>query len=322
MEHVTGTTSAPLRWAKDVGHERLCLIPANTVRLLHGCQQGLIKDVHHPHISDDCMAEMFELIDQERKGMIASSLLTGTEPSPSTQLRSVSADTSTVRPSVGNRVPDGTHDAVGVWPEALLDRVGEGNGQVPSGKPNDRRPQVVERLLHDHDAPFAGRTIGSAGLGDNNGSTRLANGCPDGGLIKRADGANVTTSTLMPSLARILAAIMACQTINPEATTVMFAAFPLGLALSQRQDVLLPGHQATEGVEVLVLQEDNGIVVPDGRLQQAFGVIRRRRKHNFEPGTDAYQISRLWECCAATLLPAPLPEASGAPSAPCTARRS
>ena len=59
----------------------------------------------------------------------------------------------------------------------------------------------------------------------------------------------------------------------------MRSALPIG------KRVLLVGHIAPhEPVGALVLQEDNGVVVPDGGLEQPLGVVRRGGRHDLEAG--------------------------------------
>ncbi len=82
-------------------------------------------------------------------------------------------------------------------------------------------------------------------------------------------------------------------------------AFALHVGHADRNDVVALGHLALRPVEHLALEEDHRVVVPDGRLQQALRVVRRRRRHDLQARDVAYHDSSDCECCAASWCAAP-----------------
>ena len=59
---------------------------------------------------------------------------------------------------------------------------------------------------------------------------------------------------------------------------------PLDVGLADRHDVLALGHLPLDVVQHLALEHDHGVVVADRRLEQAFGVGGRGRRHDLEAG--------------------------------------
>ena len=68
------------------------------------------------------------------------------------------------------------------------------------------------------------------------------------------------------------------------ATIVTSVPLALHVGLPERDEVLPGRHDADIAPVELVLEEDDGIVVPDRGLEQPLRVERRRRKRHLEAG--------------------------------------
>ena len=83
-------------------------------------------------------------------------------------------------------------------------------------------------------------------------------------------------------------------------------ALPLDVGLAQGDQMIRPlGDLALHGVQRLVLDEDDGVVVADRRLEEALDVVRVGGHNDFNPGTWANHASRHCECWGPALNPAP-----------------
>ena len=58
---------------------------------------------------------------------------------------------------------------------------------------------------------------------------------------------------------------------------------PLDVGLPQRDDIVARGHLAPGGIEHLVLEEDDGVVVANGRGEEPLGVVGRGGRDDHEP---------------------------------------
>ena len=113
-------------------------------------------------------------------------------------------------------------------------------------------------------------------------------GCQDGFLVEGTDGAQVDdfhAHSLAVEYLRGLDAVVEHQTVGDNG---QFVAAELYICDADRDRVFLLRYVATnETVGTLVFQKYCGIVVADGALEQALGIIRRRGRDDFEAGRMA-----------------------------------
>ena len=88
----------------------------------------------------------------------------------------------------------------------------------------------------------------------------------------------------MPSSASASAAASAICTIFDQAMIVTSVPSRFTSATPSGIGVLAVGDLALVGVEHLALDEHDRVVVADRGLEQALGVVRRRRHHDLEAG--------------------------------------
>ena len=122
-------------------------------------------------------------------------------------------------------------------------------------------------------------------------------------MVSRSSGRSVrgsmTSASTPCSSERILAAFWAVDGHARDADDGHVGALAADDGLAEVDEVVVVlGHLAALAVEVLVLDEDHGVVVADGRLQQALGVGRRRGHgdeqagHVQEEGLEAVRVRR------------------------------
>ena len=70
-----------------------------------------------------------------------------------------------------------------------------------------------------------------------------------------------------------------------------------------------------------MLEEQDRVVVPDGRRQQRLGVPRVDGATIFRPGTLWYQLAGFWEWIAPKLPPAPIAERTTSGTLACSLER-
>ena len=81
---------------------------------------------------------------------------------------------------------------------------------------------------------------------------------------------------------------------------------PDNIGLADRDDpVVIIGDIKTLAIHDFVFEENHRVGVTDRRFQQPFGICRRPRRNNLQPGQWAYQLAKHCECCAATRAAAP-----------------
>ena len=123
--------------------------------------------------------------------------------------------------------------------------------------------QLVEQLLADLGGKLAGEAAALDLLGDDDGVVGLGNGLDNGVPIQRHQRPQIQHLGLDALLGQLGGRFHGEVHLAAPGDDGDVLALPLDSGLSQRNGVFLLGDLLLLGVQQLVLQEDNGIVVPD-----------------------------------------------------------
>eukprot|EP00053_Salpingoeca_punica_P008562 m.76658 g.76658 ORF g.76658 m.76658 type:complete len:418 (+) comp14651_c0_seq1:227-1480(+) len=184
-------------------------------------------------------------------------------------------------------VLDCVDDVEGLREAELLDGLGIGGGQVGTGHAQRRGVQVVKGLaLAD-----AGKDLGAdAALGpavlDGDEAVGLLDGLDDGLGVHGPQGAQVDDLAADAEGLELLGGRKAGAHGIAVRHQRHVGALALDLGLADRDEEVraagLLGQLKLHAVHELVLQADYGVLVADGRLEQANGVLRRVGRDDLE----------------------------------------
>ena len=182
----------------------------------------------------------------------------------------------------------------------LLEVLGVGHRHVGARDAPDGRVEVVEGLLlHERGEVGADAAVRPALL-DDHAAVGLAHRGEDRVEVERAQGARVDDLGLdAVLLGEHLGGLLGRGGHARDADDGHVGALAADGGLAEVDEVLVVlGDLAALAVEVLVLDEDDRVVVADGRLEQALGVGRRRGHgdqqagHVQEEGLEAVRVRR------------------------------
>ena len=187
----------------------------------------------------------------------------------------------TVNPSRrGARAVCATVSAVGTVTSSSAGENGTGTSSAPirfTGASSD-----IERTVGDHGGDLRRHPVALVPLVDDDRAPRLLGGAHDRVLVEREIVRGSITSAEMPSLLEQLRGRERDPHHRARRHDRHVLADALDVGDAERDQVLAVGHLALDRVVHLVLDEDDGVVVTDRRLQQSLRVGRRRGQDDLQ----------------------------------------
>src|SRR5215467_2716730 len=166
----------------------------------------------------------------------------------------------------------------------LLGR-GKGDCRVEAGDSDDRSIEVVESFFIDDSRNFSGQASGPGVFVEEDDLVRPFHGLRDGWAVDGDEGAQIDDFYLDSFFAQDFCGFQGGVDHGGVGDHAEVAAFARNASLSNGDDVILLGDFFLDPtIEILVLEENAGIVVADGGFDEAFGVVRRSRADDLEPG--------------------------------------
>ena len=137
-----------------------------------------------------------------------------------------------------------------------------------------------------------------AALVDHHGVVRFVYGGQDGVHVERIERADVDHLDIDALAGQLLGGLQRVVHLAGVGHDADVGALALHVGHAERNGVFILGHGAAHGVDGLVLEEYDHVVLANGRFQQALGVVGRRAgdhlepRHVREPGFEALSVLR------------------------------
>src|ERR1700683_1770810 len=164
-------------------------------------------------------------------------------------------------------------------------RWGKRDRGIQASNANDGAVEIVKRFFVDDGCDFACEAAGARVLVKEDDFVGLLHSLRDGFAVERGDRAQVEDFEIDSVLGQKVGGFersMDHRGVGDEAEVVTFAR---EVRFADGDDVILGGNFALDAaIKIFVLEEDAGIVIPNGGFDQAFGVVGRGRANDFETG--------------------------------------
>src|SRR3990167_2091597 len=188
--------------------------------------------------------------------------------------------------SIAGELARGRHHLRRVREEVLLERRRVWHGRIERSYPDERRVQVLKRLLHHNGGNLAGNSSRARVFVHDQHPIGLAKRRQDGRFIERQQSPQVYHFALQSVFfGELLGGFEAGVGQGGVADHGQVLAFAAHRRLPERNHVVVLGDFLLDApVEELVLEEKDGVVIAHRRLDESLGVVGGGRADHFQSG--------------------------------------
>src|SRR5581483_11872907 len=178
----------------------------------------------------------------------------------------------------------GLHDVLDLRHDGLLEVLRVRDRRLEAGETARRRVEVVERVLRDHRGNLRAVAGAPHRFVQHEHAVRLADRREHRILVERHQAAQIDDLGLDAVGGELLRRLQREEDVARPRDDRQRVARLLHVRLAERNEMLPDGDLALRPVQQLVLEEDHGVVVADGRGEQPLRVGGRRRHDDLQAG--------------------------------------